>query len=466
MSGHAPYADPSGRTLHLHTLATRGGHPSRDLAPTPRTQVFAARFQRIGTIAALAAVAVAGVAICGPLLGMRVPAVTLVVLAMGALAVELAPTRALETAAGVGLVALATTNKAYAVYHLFLVTALYLARRRTFALALVLGALAIAVPKHLFRAHYHQPGFYNWINEPSLALILFVTACWWREQRDGRLGASAANASLPAWAVLYLFPGHAVNPMVFGPGDLFRERRIDARGVLTALSLVALKALAHTMLWRWLPGWGYGGLDEARASSLSRATLWGIVLFNYVDLALTLSGTADLAVMLARLYGWPLASPFRFALLAWNPIELWRRWGLYNRKLLLKLVYFPLGGGTRHRLLNVMLTFLASALVLHSGWFGSKYWIVGTGGWRDESVYFALQGVAVCACLLYRQARARARGEPPDAERDSRLRWSWARLAGTAATQMTSALVHVVVLAQVLPFTSRFGLIARCLGLR
>ena len=28
------------------------------------------------------------------------------------------------------------------------------------------------------------------------------------------------------------------------------------------------------------------------------------------------------------------------------------------------------------------ITFLASALLLHSGWFGSKYWIVGAGGWR------------------------------------------------------------------------------------
>ena len=73
--------------------------------------------------------------------------------------------------------------------------------------------------------------------------------------------------------------------------------------------------------------------------------------------------------------------------------------GIYNRHVLLQLVYLPLGGGRRRKYLNVMLTFLASALLLHSGWFGSKYWHVGTAGWRDQSIYFLLQGLAVCACL-------------------------------------------------------------------
>ena len=419
------------------------------------------RAERLLLVSALSIATVAGAGSMGPLLGMHIPVRTLVVLALGAIAVDCAPKRALEMSAGVGLLALATTNWVYAGYHLILVLALFLARRRTLALVFVLATFALVVPKHLFGAHYNQPGFYNWLNEPSLTLVLFATACWWRERRDGRLPAGSEEASLPTWALLFLFPAHAANPMVYGPGDLFRERRFDPPGVLVALGLVTSKALAHVALWRCFPGWGYGGLDVAHAAALSRLHLWGIVLFNYVDLALTLSGTADVAVMLARLYGWPLASPFRFALLAWSPVELWRRWGLYNRKLLLKLVYFPLGGSTRRRLLNVMLTFLGSALLLHSGWFGSKYWTVGPGGWRDESVYFLLQGLAVCVCLVLRRTRD-GRG---DTGPDRRLRWSWGRVAGTVATQGSSALIHVVVLAQALPFSARFGVIARCLGL-
>jgi hypothetical protein len=104
-------------------------------------------------------------------------------------------------------------------------------------------------------------------------------------------------------------------------------------------------------------------------------------------------------LLIGRVFGFPLPDPFRFPLLAWNPVELWRRWGIYNRHVLLQLVYFPLGGSRRRKYLNVMLTFLASALLLHSGWFGSKYWDVGAAGWRDQSIYFLLQGLGVCACL-------------------------------------------------------------------
>ncbi|HVZ74132.1 MAG TPA: hypothetical protein VHJ20_17255 [Polyangia bacterium] len=407
---------------------------------------------------ALAAATAAGVATFGPLLGMPVRAATLAVVVLGALVVEAIPARAFELATASGLLALAATNHVYVAYHVALVAALFAARNTTARLAFVLLALAIWLPKHLFAAHYHEPGFYNWLNEPSLVLAIFVTASWWAAHRADRLPPVAREASLATWAALYFFPGHAVNPMVYGPADLFRARRLEVRGVLTALLLVAGKALAHTALWKLFPHARYAGLDGARAIAAPRAELWGVVALNYVDLALTLSGTADLAVLIARLYGWQLPNAFNFALLAWNPGELWRRWGIYNRKLLLQLVYFPLGGANRHRYMNVMLTFLGSALLLHTGFFGSKYWEVGVGGWRDETIYFLIQGALVCAWIALRELRG--------GRVDHTLRWSWSRAAGTVATQAASALAHVVILATALPLQDRFALIARCLGLR
>ncbi|HVV51589.1 MAG TPA: hypothetical protein VHO06_18105 [Polyangia bacterium] len=410
-------------------------------------------------VLALVAAGVAAVALLGPLLGIRASAPVLAVIALGAVAVHLLPDHPFEVTALAGLWALAGANPPYALYHAALIGLLFVARRRTWALALTLGLLAIWLPKHLFAAHYHHPSTYRWLNEPSLVLVLFASACWWRARRDGRLPPSAEEASPLGWTVMYLFPGHVVNPMVFSPGDVFRARRFDVRAIGVALLLIAVKAAAHTAIGRHLGQFGYAGLDAARMAGLSRVALWAVVAVGYLDLVLTLSGTADIAVLLARLYGWPMPSPFRFALLAWNPIELWRRWGIYNRKVLLSLVYFPLGGNRRHRLRNVMLTFLASALLLHSGWFGSKYWEVGPGGWRDQTVYFLVQGLLVCGCLLVRDARgAGARSD------DRALRWGWGRAAGTAATQATSALVHVIVLARELPFADRFGMIARCLG--
>jgi len=423
-------------------------------------QAGAPRATRAGVIrrAAFIALTVGGVAALGPRLGIDPPPLTLLVVALGALAVYLLPGRAFELTALAGALALGSRNPPYALFHLTLVAALFLARRSAIALAAVVGLLAIVLPKHLFAAHYHHPAVYGWINEPSLVLVLFVTAAWWRARRDGRLPPGAETAPAFAWALPYLFPGHALNPMVYSPGDVFRRRVFDPRGVLVGLALVASKALAHTALVHWFAGVSFAALDPARLAAASRGRLWLTVAVGYLDLVVTLSGTADVAVLLARLYGWPMVSPFRFALLAWNPVELWRRWGIYNRKLLLSLVYFPLGGSRHHRARNVMLTFLASALLLHSGWFGSRYWAVGAGGWRDHTVYFLVQGLLVCGCLLVRDLRGGAD--------DRALRWSWPRAAGTVATQAASALAHVIILAQALPFAARFGLIARCLGLR
>ena len=422
---------------------------------------------------ALVAATVGAVALLGPLLGIRASAPTLAALALGALAVHLAPERPFELTAFTGLLALATTNRPYALYHAALVGLLFVARNGTWSLGALLGLLVIWLPKHLFSTHYHHPAAYAWINEPSVVLALFVTASWWRTRRDGRLPPGAATASPLAWAVMYLFPGHALNPMVFSPADVFRARRLDVRGIGAGLLLVAVKAGVHVAIGRFFGQASYAGIDQAQMATLTRAQLWGVVAINYLDLVVTLSGTSDVAILLARLYGWPMASPFRFVLLAWNPVELWRRWGIYNRKLLLTLVYFPLGGNQRHRTRNVLLTFLASALLLHTGWFGSKYWEIGFGGWRDQTVYFLVQGLLVCGCLLYRDLRdLRDLGDSPDAGGSRRqtvdhtLRWSWSRAAGTIATQSASALVHVIILARALPFGARFGLIARCLALR
>jgi D-alanyl-lipoteichoic acid acyltransferase DltB (MBOAT superfamily) len=183
------------------------------------------------------------------------------------------------------------------------------------------------------------------------------------------------------------------------------------------------------------------------------------VAHSYLFCALVLSGTADLVVVVARVFGWHLPHSFRWALLAWNPVELWRRWAIYNRRLLLTLVYFPLGGSERRRTLNVLLTFLASGLVLHSGWVGSKYWELGVGGWRDQSAYFLIQGLAVCGCLWF----WRLTGKDPRSDRE--LRWSAPRVLGALATQAFSAWVHILVLAPQLEWSERWHLMARCLGL-
>jgi hypothetical protein len=293
------------------------------------------------------------------------------------------------------------------------------------------------------------------VNQYLLAHLFLVVLVWWSTDRRGR----ANETSFSAWLCLLLFPGHPINPMVFSPTDLWRPRVALTRDVLNSLLIVAVKGFA---LWAIALLWPQGQLAQRSATDLLTAPLasvWATVGLSYLVCALLLSGTADVSVLLGRLFGWPLPHPFRWALLAWNPVELWRRWAIYNRKVLLQLVYFPLGGADRHRILNVMLTFAASGLVLHSGWLGSRYWEVGPGGWRDQTIYFLLQGLAVSGCLLYWSWR----GKSPAADRE--LRFSVSRIFGVIATQALSAWLHILVLAPGLSFAERVRLMGRCFGI-
>lgn len=412
-------------------------------------------------VATAVTLAVIAAALAG--LGAARPAKLFVLLGVGAVAAQVWPAARRPIALGTGVAALLVLNPMFAAVFSGLVGLLASLRRRGWPFAAVLLAGAIVLPKLAFSRHYHEPGFWNWINEPSLALALFASGLWWRARAARRAGAGPDDAV--SFLLLYFLPGQPAFPMVFSPGVLERhEQRSgaqapDGRALAEALGWFAGKTVALIVLRRCAPHGFLGALTATDVARLNAAQLWGIVAASYVELYLVLALTADVPVLLARLYGWSVPAPFRAALLAWNPVELWRRWGLYNRALLLQLVYFPLGGGGRHRYRNVMLTFLASAVLLHSGWFGSKYWEVGPGGWRDETLYFLLQGLAVCACLRFVPQASSERARTPWG-----ARWSWRRGLGILATQGWSALVHVIVLAQGIDLATRAKVIARCLG--
>ena len=100
---------------------------------------------------------------------------------------------------------------------------------------------------------------------------------------------------------------------------------------------------------------------------------------------------------LFRFFGVNVDDNFRWPLLATSPVGLWRRWNVYNRRLLLKFVYFPLGGSHRWVYRNILATFLASALLLHTGYLGSPWLGLNPSQLCDWLLYFTAQGLLVCA---------------------------------------------------------------------
>jgi hypothetical protein len=198
-----------------------------------------------------------------------------------------------------------------------------------------------------------------------------------------------------------------------------------------------------------LPGGGYArGYEALRAESVG--ALWLCLLLSYLHWYLLISTKFDLMTSLFRFFGVDVDDNFRWPLLATSPVALWRRWNLYNRRLLLKFVYFPMG----------------SALLVHTGFLGSPWLWVDPAPLRDWVLYFAAQGALVCAAYWWLQR--------PFWEKLS-AGWRWPlRAAGWAFTLASSAWLHILPLAAgnllnadaapIPEFTERLALMLRALG--
>ncbi len=216
---------------------------------------------------------------------------------------------------------------------------------------------------------------------------------------------------------------------------------------------------------RVLPSWGYArGYPALHTAPLG--VLWVCLLTSYVYWALLVSAKFDLMIALFRFFGVNVEDNFRWPLLATSPVALWRRWNVYNRRLLLKCVYFPLGGNRTHVYRNILLTFLASAILLHTGFFGSPWWGVNPFQLRDWLLYFAGQGAVVCAAYWWLQR--------PFWERLPTGAVGPLRVLGWSLTLASSAWLHVLPLAAgeflntpnppIEAFWPRLALMARALG--
>jgi hypothetical protein len=266
-----------------------------------------------------------------------------------------------------------------------------------------------------------------------------------------------------------LFIPQITGMLNFPPSEMGERWGFEFRALRRGFVLLGWVVLEiPVVLWleqTALPAWGYSrGYVALRAAPLGG--VWACLLLSYLYWALLESTKFNLMVALFRFFGVNVDDNFNFPLLATSPVQLWRRWNIYNRKLLLKFVYFPLGGNRRHVYRNILLTFLASALLLHTGFLGSPWWSCDPGQLRDWVLYFAGQGLLVCGAYWWQNR--------PFWERlPGMWRWPLAGL-GWTFTILSSAWLHVLPLGANLftnappaasSLSERCGLMLRALGL-
>ena len=166
-------------------------------------------------------------------------------------------------------------------------------------------------------------------------------------------------------------------------------RASGARRFLVGLGKKVLLANRLGALWESLAGLDPGALP------VSGAWLGGLAfgLQIYFDF----SGYSDMALGLARLFGFRLVENFDYPYLATSVTDFWRRWHLTLSGWFRRYVYLPLGGNRRglaRQLVNILIVWLLTGL-----WHGASWNFVVWG------LYFALLLVLEKLVLLRLFAR-------------------------------------------------------------
>ena len=109
-----------------------------------------------------------------------------------------------------------------------------------------------------------------------------------------------------------------------------------------------------------LPGTSIGTIDA-----------WLGALFYSLQLYFDFSGYSDMAVGLARMFGYRLPFNFNSPYKATSIIDFWRRWHMTLTNFFRKYVYIPLGGnqlGLQRQSVNIMIVFFLTGLWHGAGW--------------------------------------------------------------------------------------------------
>ncbi len=327
-------------------------------------------------------------------------------------------------------------------------------RWKTHAFWAVLILTTLVIPKGLYYFGYQHAHTWSWISDIGLTGLLLRYAYYYYEFRRGLFEKPGYFEHL---SYLAFIPQITAN-LNFSPSAQWKNHgnfpAVYKRGWLL-LGVAVGKIIGFKILsWVQLDIW------SEQAGIL---TIWSGAILTYLKWYLWLSAHYDLSISLCRFLGADLAPNFKFPLLAPSFIEQWRRWNIYNRKLLLKFFYFPFGGKEHHRFRNVFIVFLASAVLLHSGWFASK-WPTVNGEYLLAWLLFAfLQAVVVCINMWQRDRRGLDGHHWPTGV---------AYLKGLIVTQVTMCWLHLLIMGtgcmpgdQMIPLTQRLATMGRALGL-
>ena len=125
-------------------------------------------------------------------------------------------------------------------------------------------------------------------------------------------------------------------------------------------------------------------IQSASGSGISVTTAWGCAFAYMLQIYYDFSGYSDIAIGLARLFGFDFKENFNFPYYSTSITEFWRRWHISLGTWFKEYLYIPLGGSRRGKvrtLVNLGIVFFLTGLWHGAGW-GYIGWGVMHGACR------------------------------------------------------------------------------------
>ena len=107
---------------------------------------------------------------------------------------------------------------------------------------------------------------------------------------------------------------------------------------------------------------------DSDLAALSTAGAWfGILMFS-IQIYFDFSGYSDMAIGLARLFGFHYMENFNYPYISRSATEFWRRWHISLGSFFRDYVYIPMGGNRRHQFWNLLVVWFLTGLWHGASW--------------------------------------------------------------------------------------------------
>ena len=170
------------------------------------------------------------------------------------------------------------------------------------------------------------------------------------------------------------------------------QRRDVIPDLAVGISIFVVGLFKKTVIADSLAIYADAGYSMLKAGQpLASASAWITVLSFSFQLYYDFSGYSDMAVGLARMFGFRLPINFDLPYKSSSIIEFWKRWHITLSRFLRDYLYIPLGGNRRgpaRRYLNLLVVMLLGGL-----WHGANWTFVAWGG---------LHGLMLCVNHAWR----------------------------------------------------------------